>query len=423
MTFTPEKWASPPEHSLQLNFSWTIARRYLFAKKSTNAVNLITGIAVFGIAVGTAALILVLSVFNGFESLLAGLFGYFSPDVKIEAAKGKFFPEDSSKIAQIRSLPGVAAASATVEETAFFEYNGSQDFGTLKGVDKYYAAVTHLDSTIREGVFSLERGGEPQAVLGAGMRNKLSANVDDPFSELTVYMPKKEEAGPMEKPFTSLSVRPAGTFAVQQDFDNQYVVSSLGFARELLGSDSILSSIEIRLRPGASVGSVKRQIAAILADPGLTVEDRFEQNEAFLKLMRLEKWLSFAILSLTLLLMAFNMVGALWMLVLDKQKDLSTLRSLGADEGAIRRVFLLEGLLLGGLGLAIGAAVAGVLYFLQKEYGLVRIPEGFLVSSYPIEMRAADFLPIAAVVVGIGLLAAWPAAARAGRVPAYLKEE
>ena len=405
-----------------MNFSWTIARRYLFAKKSTNAVNLITGIAVFGIAVGTAALLLVLSVFNGFEDLLSGLFGYFSPDIKVEAAKGKFFGADSSQIAQIRALPGVRFASETVEEIAFFEYNGSQDFGTIKGVDQWFAAVTSIDSTIREGHFLLEKNGEPMAVLGAGMRNKLSANIDDPFSTLMVYMPKKEETGALEKPFTSLPIRPAGTFAIQQDFDNQYVITNLDFARELLGGDSILSSIDIRLLPNTDPKAVSTKIKGIFGEK-FTVKDRFEQNEAFLKLMRLEKWLSFAILSLTLLLMAFNLVGALWMLVLDKQKDLATLKSLGADDGGLRRIFLLEGLLLSGLGMAIGAGIAVLLYFLQKNYGLVRIPEGFLVSSYPIEMRALDFLPIAAVVLGIGLLASWPAANRAGRMPSYLKEE
>lgn len=406
-----------------MNFSWAIARRYLFAKKSTNVVNLITGIAVFGIAVGTAALILVLSVFNGFEDLLSGLFGYFSPDIKIEAAKGKFFTADSAKIAQIRALPGVQFASETVEEIAFFEYEGSQDFGTIKGVDHYFAAVTSLDSTIREGNYLLEKNGEQSAVLGAGMRNKLSANIDDPFSNLIVYMPKKEETGALEKPFTSLPIHPAGTFAIQQDFDNQYVITSLEFARELLGGDSLLSSIEIRLFPGTSPDAVSAKIRAILGGENFTVKNRYEQNEAFLKLMRLEKWLSFAILSLTLLLMAFNMVGALWMLVLDKQKDLSTLKSLGADDSSLRRVFLLEGLLLSGLGMAIGSGIAIILYFLQKKFGLVQIPEGFLVSSYPIEMRGLDFLPIAAVVLGIGVLASWPAANRAGRMPSYLKEE
>jgi lipoprotein-releasing system permease protein len=357
------------------------------------------------------------------EDLLSGLFGYFSPDLKIEVVKGKFFQADSIKIAQIRAISGVSAASQTVEEIAFFEYQGSQDFGTIKGVDDQYLAVTRLDSTILEGKYLLKKGENAFAILGAGMRNKLSANVDDPFSTMTVYMPKKEETGALDKPFVSLPLAPAGTFSVQQDFDNEYVITDLGFVRELLSNDSLLSSIEIRVQKGTSPDELKPKIQAILGGENFKINNKNEQNAAFLKLMRLEKWMSFAILSLTLFLMAFNMVGALWMLVLDKQKDLATLKSLGATDAMLRQIFLLEGALLSLFGMAIGFGLAFLIYFLQKQYELVQVPEGFLVRALPIQLRVTDFLPIALVVLGIGFLASLPAANRAANVASYLRED
>lgn len=405
-----------------MNIPFLFARRYLFARRSTNAINIIAGISVFGISVGTAALILILSVFNGFEDLLSGLFGYFNPEIKITAAKGKTFEVDSLTLEKIRSLPGVFVVSETLEEIAFFEYEGSQDFGILKGVDRYFARVNDIDSTIREGQYRLEEDDRNCAVLGAGMRNKLSVNMDNPIAVLRVYMPK-EKAAVLDNSFSVRYAYPKGAFSIQQDFDNQYVLTNLGFMRDLLEAPpGTVSALEIRCAPGANPASVKQAVAAALGD-GYVLRDRYEQNEAFFKVMRLEKWMGFAITTLMLLLMAFNMVGALWMVVLDKQKDISILKSMGADDPTIRRIFLGEGLLLTALGMGIGMALAIGLYFAQKTWGIVTIPQGFLVETYPISMRARDFVPVTATVLGIGLLASLAPAARAVRVPAYLREE
>ena len=406
-----------------MHFSLLIARRYLFAKRSTNAINIITSISVLGVAIGTAALILVLSVFNGFEDLLTDLFGHFNPEVKVTPAKGKTFPVDSLVLGRLRALPGVLYVSETLEEIAFFEYEGSQDFGSLKGVDSLFARVNGIDSTLREGRYVLQEEDRNCAVLGAGMRNKLSVNVNSPISTLTVYMPTEQAGSGLNKPFKTRLVYPVGTFAIQQEFDNQYILSNLEFVRELLDAPpGTVSALEFKCRPRANIASVKASIEGILG-PAFVVKDQYQQNEAFFKVMQLEKWMAFAITSLMLILMAFNTIGALWMIVLDKQKDISILKSLGATDRTVRTIFLLEGFLLTLFGMLLGIVLALVLYFIQKQYGIISIPQGFLVESYPIAMRMKDFVPVSATVLGIGLLASLAPALRAERVPAFLREE
>ncbi len=407
-----------------MNLSFLFARRYLFARRSTNAINIITGISVVGVAIGTAALILVLSVFNGFEDLLSGLFGYFNPEIKVTPAKGKTFQPDSLVLARIEDMPGVAVLSQTLEEIAVFEYEGSQISGILKGVDDVYARVNNIDSTLREGVYRLRTDERNDAILGAGMRNKLSVNVNNPLATLTIYMAADQTSDDLlGKPFKSRLAYPVGTFAIQQEFDSEYVITNLDFVRELLDvPERTVSALEIKCQPGADVRAVKKELASLLGDD-LVIKDRYQQNEAFFKVMRLEKWMGYAITSLMLVLMAFNMVGALWMIVLDKQKDISILKSMGANDRAVHRIFLGEGLLLTVLGLASGIVLALTLYAVQKTWGIVTIPQGFLVESYPIAMRLADFLPVTITVLSIGLLASLAPAARAVRVPAFLREE
>lgn len=406
-----------------MNFSFLVARRYLFAKRSTNAINIITGISVFGIAVGTAALLLILSVFNGFEDLLSGLFGHFNPEIKVTPAKGKTFEPDSLVLVRLREVPGVLYLSESLEEIAFFEYGTSQDFGVLKGVDDNFARINNIDSTIFEGRYLLRSEDRNGVVLGAGVRNKLGINISDPVATITVYMPTKDSGKLLQNPFKTRLVYPMGSFAIQQEYDNQYVLTNLRFMRELLEtSPGTVSSLEFKCKPGADVAQVKSELGVILGE-GYQIRDHYEQNEAFFKVMKLEKWMGFAITSLMLILMAFNMVGALWMIVLDKQKDISTLKSLGASDHTIGRIFLTEGLLLTGLGLGIGLALGVGIYAAQKTLGIVTVPQGFLVESYPIAMRAADFLPVIATVLGIGLLASLAPAARAVRVPSFFREE
>lgn len=407
-----------------MNLPLRIARRYLFARKSTNAINIITGIAVFGIAVGSAALVLVLSVFNGFEDLIMTMYSNFNPDVKVTPARGKTFEADSVLIARLEAIDGVAYVSQTLEEVAFFDYKDNQDFGTLKGVDGNFSKVVGIDTTVREGAYAFEEGSRDLAVLGLGMRNKLAANVGDRFTEMAVYMPKRERSGsPLEQPFRRSYIYPGGTFVIQQDFDNEFVLSSLSFARRLLGfSTPVVSALEIRLAPDADESSALQQIRQAMG-VGFEVKGRFQQEESFLKLMQVEKWLSYAIVSLMMLMVAFNIVGALWMVVLEKRSDISILKSMGATDTSVRNIFLYEGLLLSLLGLLLGFVLAITLYIAQKTVGIITVPGNFIVDAYPISMRFADFAVVVVTVLAIGLLASWPPAQRARRVPAMMREE
>ncbi|MFZ4561154.1 MAG: FtsX-like permease family protein [Saprospiraceae bacterium] len=404
-----------------MNWPMRIARRYLFAKKSANIINLITGIAVFGIAVGTAALVLVLSVFNGFEDLITSMYSSFNPQVKASPAKGKTFELKPGTLERLRQLEEVQAVSQTLEEVAFFEYRDKQDFGVIKGVDEWFNAVTGIGKTVKEGRYALKEGSRELAVLGLGMYNKLTVSTENYFEPLHVYLPKKRETSLFEPQFTKRSAYPTGVFFIQQDFDNRYVLTSLELCQSLLGNPRALSALEFRLKPGVSPQNAIPKIQAILG-PDIVLRDRYQQEEAFMRLMKIEKWMSFAIVSLTLLMVAFNMVGALWMIVLEKQKDVAMLKSMGAPDRSVRDIFLYEGMWLCILGGVLGFALALLAYFLQKTFGIIGIPGAFAVQSYPISLRFADFIVVAATVLGIGLLASIPPALRAQRIPALVRE-
>ncbi len=405
-----------------MNLPLRIARRYLFAKRSTNAIHIITGIAVLGIAIGTAALLLVLSVFNGFEDLIVGMYSHFNPEVKVTPVEGKTFLAEDTLLADLRGIPGVAVVSVTLEEVAVFEYKDNQTFGIIKGVDDQFIRVTPLDSTLREGKYQLEQSSRFYAVLGLGMRNKLAVDIDDLFSNLSVYMPKRQEVGPLEQQFVVQSLYPAGTFAIQQDFDQEYVLADLDFTRKLLGLPGAASALEIKLEPGYYIPATFLAIQSAVGD-AFKVRNRFEQEESFFKLMRLEKWLSYAIAGLMMLLVAFNLVGALWMIVLEKQRDISILKSMGANNLMVRNIFIFEGMLLSVLGVLIGFILAVTVYLLQKKVGLIGVPGNAAVDAYPISMRWVDFAVVTVTVLGIGFLASLPPAMRAKRIPAIIREE
>lgn len=406
-----------------MNLALKIARRYLFAKRSSNAINIISGVSVLGVAIGTAALILVLSVFNGFEDLLSSLFSTFNPDVKITAVKGKTFEVDSALLQKIQNTTGVASVSQTLEEVAFFEYKNRQDFGLLKGVDENFQKVTGIDSTIREGIFRLHDEDADLAVIGGGMRNKLGVNVDDQFAAMTVFMPKRRQTvGTLDQPFRKKYVYPVGTFVNQQDYDNQYVLTSLQFARDLLGNAAEVSSLEISFQSGADKKAALAALRTVMG-PDFAVKDRYQQDEAFLKLMNVEKWMSFAILSLMLVLVAFNMIGSLWMIVLEKKQDIAILKSMGATDRTVRNIFLNEGLLLTSMGIFIGFLLALGLFWLQKTFGIIAFPGGFAFDAYPISLRLTDMVVVTATVLIIGLLASLLPARRARQIPALIRGE
>lgn len=399
----------------------TIAARYLFGKKSTNAINIITWISIIGMSIGTAALILILSVFNGFESLLTGMLSNFNPDIRVTLTEGKYTSRDSLDETKIRAIEGIEAVAFTLEETSFFDYKGSQEVGIIKGVDSEYIRVTGLDTSLITG--QAKFGNETQyGVLGSGINTKLSVNPDDAFTPVTAYMPADEDKGPLGKPFNSYQFYPSGTFSVGSEVDMQYVLVNYEAVNLLLGMENGFSAIEIKLKPEASGRRVISQLTAILG-PRYKVSNRYQQDEGFLKIMNIEKWISYLIACLTLMIIAFNLVGSLWMIVLEKKLDIAILRSMGLTRQSIRRIFMALGLLISIIGLGVGFLLGLVLYYLQKKHGLVSIPEGFMIDAYPIEIRWPDFIIVTLTVLVIGYLAALLPSHRAGQIGAWVRQE
>lgn len=404
-----------------MNLYLSIAARYLTGKKTTNAINIITWISIIGMAIGTAALILILSVFNGFEGLLTGMLNNFNPDIKITLTEGKYISKGQIDLKKLTSIKGVAAISFTIEETCFFDYKGSQEVGIIKGVDKNYLKVTGLDTSIIMGEAKFGQSTE-YGLLGSQMNTKLSVNPSDVFSTITAYMPTDEDKSPLSKPFNTLSFYPSGTFSVGGDIDVQYILVNYDAVNILLGKEDHFSSIEIKLSGDVKEKTVKEELQSALGS-GFRVSNRYQQDESFIKIMNIEKWISYLIACLTLLIIAFNLVGSLWMIVLEKKKDIAILKSMGLTKRGIQVIFLLLGLLISCLGMIVGYLLGVVLYWMQKQYGLVSVPEGFMVDAYPIELRAGDFIVVTITVLIIGLIASLLPSYRAGKVSSFVRQE
>ena len=380
-----------------------IARRYLFGKKSTNSINIITGISIFGISIGTAALVLILSVFNGFEGLLSGIFNAFNPDLKVTPIEGKYYSVEDDQILAIENIEGVELVAKTIEEIALFEYKGVQELGKIKGIDNKYVAITNMDSLITSGRYRSTEGKIKYAYYGDDLKNKLGISIHDKLSPLTVYMPSKRRQMMGAKEFNSKSIYPGGSFSSKSDSDYQYVLTSFDVVEQLLEKPDGISALEIKTSEQSKESHIKAEIAKILGE-GYRIKNRYQQDESFLRVMKIEKWVSFLITGLTMLLIAFNLLGALWMIVLDKQKDISVLKALGLNSHDIKSLFISLGLLITAIGILIGFILALFFYYLQKNYGLIGVPQGFMMDSYPVQLRVTDFLIVTLVVVVIGWL-------------------
>ncbi len=402
-----------------------IAKRYLFGKKSTNAINYITWISVIGIAIGTAALVLILSVFNGFQSFISGMYNSFNPDMKVIPYEGKYFALEEGQLAQIRQIDGVLAVTQTIEEVALFDYKDSQKPGIIKGVDSDYQYVTGIDSTITRGKFIVSDDKVNYGVVGRVLSVNLSLNPSDNLTPISIYMPMRKKGSLMSKmgkEFKSMDLYPSGVFTVGGDTDAQYILATRSFVNKLLDQDDKISALELKLDSEADDQDVKNKITKIIGE-GYVLKNRYEQDAAFLRIMNIEKWISFLIVTMVLLIIAFNMVGSLWMMVLEKKKDIAILRSMGYDTAKIRGIFMWEGMLISGIGVVIGIVIALTLYVLQKKYGLVGIPDGFMIDAYPIDIKWADFIIIIVTVLSIGALASLLPAVRAGRISASVRQE
>lgn len=399
-----------------------IAGRYLLARKSTNAINIISGLSMLGLAIGTAALLTILSVFNGFEALVLTLYNSFNPDIKVVPLEGKVFEADQDQLTRILALDDVLAVSQTLEENALFEYEGNQALGILKGVDAAFADVSAVDSSILRGNYYLQEEDRAFAVVGLGMESKLQVNVADVFSSINVYMPKRKSSS-TSQPFKRRTVYPAGTFVIQEEFDAEYILTDISFARDVLGyKGQEVSSLEVKLTDASRSDAAVAEIEKILGSD-FKVLDRYKQDASFFRLMNIEKWIAFILLAFAIVLVAFNMVGALWMLVLEKVRDIAILRSLGVARGTIRNIVVSQGFLMSSIGAFCGLLLATFLIFLQKTIGLVRLSENahLITDAYPVEFRFTDAALVFVTVVLVGtfmsLLPAW----RASRIDAIVR--
>lgn len=389
-----------------------IARRYLISKKSVNVINLISGISVAGVTVGTFALVAILSAFNGLDSSIKSLFSSFDPDIKISAAQGKSFDLKDGNFEAIGQLNGISSVTPVIEEDALLRYGKDrQYFATLKGVPANYNEVSGLDtSSISSGRFILESQQIPFAVVGQGVAYYLSVglNFSDPIH---VYALKKGTHGrpSLANAFVHNTIYASGIFSNQQEIDSKYVLVPFAYAQELFQMGNRVSAVEVGLKAGTSENKIKEEITRILGQK-FVVKTQFEQHELFYKVMQSEKWAIFLILGLILIIASFNILGALTMLIIDKKADIATLQSLGANQQLIRTIFLFEGWMISLIGAALGVILGLIVCWIQIEFGLLKIPgnEGsFIFEAYPVQVRFSDFLAIFLLVSGIGFLAAW----------------
>lgn len=396
----------------------TFALRYFRAKKSTNAINIISSVSVAAILIGTAALIIILSAFNGFESLVKSLYSSVYMDLRVSAVKGKTISLTEEQRLAIRKMTGVKGVSMVAEEKALLQNGSFQTVVFLKGVDDHYAKVTDLPTKLVRGRFELGTADQPRCVMGVGIENAIGVLADRALQPLTVYLPRKGVTD-MNDPLSALSegiLVPTGSFAIQLEFDNKYMLTNLDFAKQYLnyGADEFTAA-EIAVTQQERVAEVKEALKKMLG-PQYKVEDRYEQNRTLYTTINLEKWAIYGIFTLILLVAAFNMVGALTMLVLEKKKDVQVLQAMGADRSLIMKIFMAEGLLLAGIGAVGGILLALLLYYLQVNYKLVPLQgESFLIDYYPVKLVWSDFLLVIVTVVAIGLLASWFPAYRASR--------
>ena len=400
------------------------AVRYFKAKKSANAINIIAWVTVTVIAFATCCQVLVLSVFNGFEGLVKSLYSSFYSDLKVIPATGKTFVLTGAQISEIKKQPFVAGISMVAEEKALLQNEESQTVVSFKGVDSNYKNISGVASHISSGNFETGTVDSPRLVMGYGVQNAISANVSEAFpaSVVTVILPKKTNAPDAADAMSEGNVRAAGVFAIQQEIDNQYAITDIRFVKQQMGfAADEYSSAEIKLQPGAVLKDVEAAIKKICGGT-ITVQTRYEQNSNLYSTMSLEKWAVYAVLTLILIIAAFNMVSSLTMLVLEKRKDISILRSMGTTRNGIRKIFLSEGLLLGIIGTASGILLALLICFIQMKFHLVKLNGGsFLINYFPVKMLLRDFLMIAGTAVSIAFLASWFPANKASAQEIALK--
>lgn len=391
-----------------MNLSLYIARRYLFAKKSRNAINVISGISVIGVAVGTMALITVLSVFNGFDELIKSLYSSFDPELKITPVTGKTFNPHTYEFQMVRNHPGVLALSETLEENALLRYGDRQYIATIKGVDENYSNVSGIDTMIVDGSYDLHLQGGISAVIGQGIAYYLGVGLNF-LNPVNIYIIRRSAEISMnpEQAIRRKFIFPAGIFSIEQEHNSKYLLVPVEFARDLLETEKDVTALELKLDPSYEPEQVQAEIRSLVGE-SYKVLNRNEQNDLFYRIMRSEKWAIFFILTFILIVASFNIIGSLTMLILDKKEDILTLRNLGASNNLIRRIFLLEGWMISVFGAILGLAIGTTIAWLQAEYGLIKLTGSgsFIIDAYPVVVKIADVFKVFLTVLFIGFLAA-----------------
>ncbi len=397
-----------------MNFPFYIARRYLFSKKSTHVINIISGISVVGVAVATMALVVTLSVFNGFHDLVASLLTSFDPQIEIVPTKGKTAPADDPILTKIRNLPQVDVATESVEDQAMAIYKGRQAMIKVKGVEDNFSELSHINDILYgDGEFSLHAANLQFGVVGIRLADNLGMTADWD-GQLKIYAPKREGQldlmNPTEGFVEDSVISPGVVFSVKQArYDRDYVLTSIAFARNLFGQQGMLSQLEIRLKPGSNLDAVKAEMQKI-AGSKYRVLDRMEQQADTFKIMKIEKFIAYIFLTFIIAVACFNIIGSLSMLIIDKKNDVVTLRNMGASDKQIVRIFLFEGRMISAIGAILGILVGLLLCWLQQVYGLVslgRSSGSFIVDAYPVSVHPEDIIIIFITVLAVGFASVW----------------
>lgn len=389
-----------------MNLPLYIAKRYLVSKKSHNAINIISWISVSGIAIGTFALIIILSAFNGLEDLVEDLYASFDPDIKITIKEGKSFEAENFPKERVKALSEVDFYCEALEEVALIKFEDKQTVATIKGVQESFYKMSGLDSLMIEGHVNLSNPNN--LVLGYGIADKLSLFLSGQItSKLSIIVPKrgnKKSFSPMAE-FDRKYAFPTGIFMVSPDFDTKYVLASLEFTQKLLKHSGKVSSIELGLKKGSDWNVIKSEVQKIVGE-NYRVQTRYELNELVFKTNKTEKWMALLILSFILVIASFNIIGSLTMLILDKKKDVWVLKTMGVDNSVIRKIFFIEGMLINLLGAFLGMAFGALIIWLQMHFGLLKLDAG-VVDFYPVKLELIDFIYVSTIIIVIGLIASW----------------
>lgn len=394
-----------------MSLPFFIAKRYLFSKKSHNAINIISMVSVCGVVLATIALVCALSVYNGFSDLFSTLFSNFDPDLKISPRTGKVFVPTDSLFQQVQALPEVEFCSEVLEDNALVRYRDRQQLAVVKGVDEQYASAVSIDSILYDGQFILQDPVASYATLGIGLASALGVNVGFQ-SPLEIYSPKRNEKVNLTNPSTSFETENAfigGVFCVSQaQYDEHYMLLPLASVRRLLRYKTEVSALELKIKEGCDIEAVKQQISTIIGKD-YAVENRYEQQASSYRMLKIEKWMTFFILAFILSIALFNVVGSLSMLIIEKKTDTQMLRNMGADERLIKQIFLFEGWLIAGMGATVGIIVGLLLCYIQQFFGIIQlgVSGAFIVDAYPVRVDPWDVVAVFLTVMTIGFLAAW----------------